>query len=71
MGEGIGRLDGYTLFVKDALEGDLVRVKILKTKKRYGYARLLEVIEPSPWRVTPKCDLCPCMWWLSDPALQL
>ena len=51
-GEGIGRLDGYTLFVKDALEGDLVRVKILKTKKRYGYARLLEVIEPSPWRVT-------------------
>ena len=55
-GEGIGRLDGYTLFVKDALEGDLVRVKILKTKKRYGYARLLEVIEPSPWRVTPKCD---------------
>jgi 23S rRNA (uracil1939-C5)-methyltransferase len=56
-GEGIGRKEGYTLFIKDALVGDVVRAKIIKTKKRYGYARLMEVITPSPWRVEP---VCPC-----------
>ena len=35
-GEGIGKIDGYTLFVKDALIGDKVRVKVIKTKKNYG-----------------------------------
>lgn len=39
-GEGIGKIDGYTLFVKDALIGDKVRVKVIKTKKNYGYARM-------------------------------
>ena len=56
-GEGIGRVDGYTLFVKDALVGDVVRVRVMKTKKRYGYARLLSVLEPSPWRVEPRCPV--------------
>lgn len=54
-GEGIGKAEGVTLFVKDAVLGDLVRVKIMKMKKNYGYARLLEVLKPSPYRVEPKC----------------
>ena len=54
-GEGIGKIDGYTLFVKDALIGDKVRVKVIKTKKNYGYARLLEIIKPSEFRVEPEC----------------
>lgn len=54
-GEGIGKADGVTLFVKDAVLGDVVRVKIMKMKKNYGYARLMEVLEPSPYRVEPKC----------------
>jgi len=56
-GEGIGRLEGYTLFVKDALPGDVVRACVMKAKKRYGYARLLEIIEPSPHRVEPRCHV--------------
>ena len=32
-GEGIAHMDGYALFVKDAIPGDLVRVKVIKTKK--------------------------------------
>ena len=56
-GEGIGRIDGYTLFVKDAVIGDRVRVKVIKTKKRFGYARLMEIIKPSVWRVEPVCDV--------------
>ncbi len=54
-GEGIGRINGYTLFVKDAMAGDVVRVKVIKAKKHYGYGRLLEIITPSANRVTPPC----------------
>ena len=54
-GEGIGKVDGYTLFVKDAVIGDKAEVKVMKAKKNYGYARLMRVIEPSPDRVEPRC----------------
>ncbi len=54
-GEGIGKVDGYTLFVKDAVIGDTVKVKLMKTKKNYGYARLMEIVEPSKDRVAPRC----------------
>jgi 23S rRNA (uracil1939-C5)-methyltransferase len=56
-GEGIGKYQGYTLFVKNALVGDTVRVKAMKCKKNYGYARLMEILKPSPYRVTPKCSI--------------
>ena len=56
-GEGIGKYQGYTLFVKNALVGDTVRVRAMKCKKNYGYARLMEIIEPSPYRVEPKCSI--------------
>lgn len=60
-GEGIGHKEGYTLFVKDALVGDIVRVKVIKAKKKYGYGRLMEVLQPSPWRVEPVCKCArPC-----------
>ena len=54
-GEGIGKMDGYTLFVKDAVIGDKVKVSIMKAKKGYAYAHLDEVLVPSPNRVTPPC----------------
>ena len=38
-GEGIGKCEGYTLFVKDTVIGDLAEVKVIKAKKNYGYAR--------------------------------
>ena len=56
-GEGIGKIQGYTLFVKDALVGDKVRVKIMKAKKSYAYAKLLEIIKPSKWRTEPACPV--------------
>lgn len=54
-GEGIGRVDGFTLFVKDAVVGDTVLAKIVKNKKSYAYARLEKVLEASPFRVEPPC----------------
>ena len=54
-GEGIGKAEGYTLFVKDAVIGDVVEARITKCKKNYGYARVEKVVTPSPFRVEPKC----------------
>lgn len=54
-GEGIGHAEGYTLFVKDALIGDVIHAKVMKMKKNYGYARMMEIITPSPDRTEPKC----------------
>lgn len=56
-GEGIGKHEGFTLFVKNTIIGDKVKVKVMKAKKSYGYARLLEIIDASPYRVDPKCPL--------------
>ena len=54
-GEGIGKIDGFPLFVKDAVPGDLVEVKIVKAKKNYAFARLEKILEPSPDRTDPPC----------------
>ena len=54
-GEGIGKADGFTLFVKDAVVGDTVEARIVKVRKNYAYARLEKVIKPSPFRVEAKC----------------
>ena len=54
-GTGIGKFEGMTFFIKDAVIGDRVRAKIMKMKKNYGFARLMEVLTPSPDRVEPLC----------------
>lgn len=56
-GEGIGKVEGYPLFVKDALVEDVVRVKVIKTKRSFGYAKMLEILQPSPWRTEPVCPV--------------
>ena len=56
-GEGIGKYDGMTFFVKDALIGDEILARALKLKKNYGYARVEEILTPSPYRVEPRCSI--------------
>ncbi len=56
-GEGIGKADGFPLFIKDSIIGDQVRAKVMKLKKTYGYARVEEVLVPSDDRVQPACDV--------------
>ena len=56
-GEGIGKYEGYTLFVKGAIPGDVAKVKVLKAKKTYGYAKVEELLELSPDRVKPRCPV--------------
>jgi len=56
-GEGIGHMDGLAFFVKDAIIGDVVRVKVMKMQKNYGFAKLIEVVEPSGDRVPLRCSV--------------
>lgn len=56
-GAGIGKQDGYIWFVKDAVIGDRIRVRAMKMKKNYGFARLMEVLEASKDRVMPECPV--------------
>ena len=55
-GAGVARLDGYVVFVRDAVPGDRVRAQVTKRKRAYAEARAVEVLEPSPERVPPRAD---------------
>lgn len=54
-GNGICRIDGYTVFVPQTVTGDKARILIVKANKGYGYGRIIEIIEPSPRRIAPVC----------------
>ena len=61
-GEGIGKIsegeeNGFPLFIKDTVIGDVAKVRVIKVKKNYGYGRLMEIITPSPNRVQPPCPV--------------
>ena len=69
-GEGVGRVDGYIWFVKDAVIGDLVEAKAMKMKKNYGFARLVQVLEPAPGRTEPLCPVARQCGGCQLPALK-
>lgn len=54
-GEGIGKSDHYPVFVDFALPDEMVKVKILKANKNYGFGKIMEIMEVSPERVEPPC----------------
>ncbi|MBU4361226.1 23S rRNA (uracil(1939)-C(5))-methyltransferase RlmD [bacterium] len=56
-GEGIGRMDNFTVFVPGAILGERVRVKISEVKKNFARGRLKEVISSSPHRIKPLCPV--------------
>ena len=56
-GEGIGKTDAFTWFIKDTVIGDKVIAKVMKTKKSYGYARLDSIVKESPDRIEAKCPV--------------
>ena len=56
-GHGIGRIDGFTMFIPGALPGELVRVLAVKLKKTYGFGKLLEIVEPADVRIEPSCEV--------------
>ena len=55
-GQGLGRSNGFAIFVKGAVVGDLAEVELTKVKKNYAFGKLLRLVEPSPDRITPMCE---------------
>ena len=70
-GRGVARKNGYVVFVAGALPGDRVRAEITKAKRGYAEASTLEIVRPSPDRISPRCDHggepCPGAPWQSLP----
>lgn len=56
-GEGVGKVEGFTVFVPGAIRGEKVRAKILKVDKRFAFGKLIEIVEKSELRVKPKCGI--------------
>ncbi len=54
-GEGIAKLHGYTLFVEGGVTGDRLRVRVQKANASYGFAKIEEILTPSPLRAKPAC----------------
>ena len=54
-GEGVGRLDGYVMFVRGGLPGDRLRVQVMEARARYGRGVIEDVLTGSPHRVDPPC----------------
>lgn len=57
LGQGVGRIDGWVVFVPFVLPGERVRARIWRNKKQYSEADLVEIVEASPDRVEPRCPL--------------
>jgi len=65
-GKGLGKVGEYAVFVKNTAPGDRVRVRIIRKRKNYAEGILLELLDPSPVRISPKCrhaETCGgCTW---------
>lgn len=66
-GYGVCKPGGYVLFVPGAIKGERLKVKVLKAAKNYGYAKIIDIITPSPERIAPLCSDCDkcggCQFW--------
>lgn len=56
-GAGVAKINGYPLFVPYGIPGETGKVKVVKTKKNYGFGRLMEIKEESPERIEPLCPI--------------
>lgn len=55
-GQGVGRVEGFTVFVDGALEGEEAEVKIVKVNKSFAFGKLINILKASPNRTEPFCD---------------
>jgi 23S rRNA (uracil1939-C5)-methyltransferase len=54
-GEGVAKIEGYPIFIPGALKGESVKIEIIKSKKKYAYGKLIEIMEKCDERTKPKC----------------
>ncbi|AOY74750.1 23S rRNA (uracil(1939)-C(5))-methyltransferase RlmD [Clostridium formicaceticum] len=56
-GEGVGRIEGFTVFVEGGIPGDYLKIKLKTLKKNYGIGRIIQMLKPSEDRISPPCSL--------------
>ncbi|QIB26859.1 23S rRNA (uracil(1939)-C(5))-methyltransferase RlmD [Caloranaerobacter azorensis] len=56
-GQGVAKIEGFTVFIDGGLPGDKCKVKLINIKKNYGVGEIVSIIEPSTKRVIPKCKI--------------
>lgn len=56
-GQGVGKIDNYSVFIDGVVIGEKVKIKLIKVNKTYGYGKLLQVLEPSKDRIEPLCKI--------------
>ena len=56
-GHGVGYVDGMAVFVPRTAPGDHIEVRLVNQRRRYAFGDMLNLLEPSPWRVPPPCPL--------------
>lgn len=66
-GEGVGRINGFTVFVEGGLPMEKIRILIVKVKKSFAFGKIMEIITPSENRVEP---VCPVSKWCGGCQLQ-
>lgn len=73
-GYGVARIRGKVVFIPHTVTGDEAWIEMIEEKKRYSLGRLIQIVEPSPWRVTPPCPffgVCgSCQWQHIDNSVQ-
>jgi 23S rRNA (uracil1939-C5)-methyltransferase len=74
-GRGLAKPDGFSVFIDKAVVMDRVSVRIFKKKKNYAEGRVVDIIEPSPDRIAPRCEYSGycggCKWQFLDYKKQL
>ncbi len=56
-GNGVTRIDGFTIFVPGSAVGDTLEILIVKVQKSYGFGKILSILQPSPYRTEPDCPV--------------
>lgn len=56
-GEGVGKIEGFTVFVPDGIVGETITTKIVKVEKNYSIGKILSILKPSENRVEPICKI--------------
>ncbi len=73
-GKGVGKINGYVLFVEGGLPGDTAEVRLFRTKSNFAEGRIEKMLEPSKYRITPPCehfDYCGgCKWQNLEYSIQ-
>lgn len=55
-GEGIAKINNFTIFIKGAIKGEKIRILILKVNSSYAFAKIIEIIETSEYRCEEDCN---------------